>query len=221
MSTIMPKPAKAHYAFHAALTQDPADDSIGSQETAEDMSDNQQSLEDIDSKESSNLDGGTLSQKRKEPEHPPLPPSQVKRAAVARTPGHRFPVPNAHDFSPVKAPRVRSSPTANAINGLMDTVSAISERLAPPPAFVDPGPSKPNFAELQATPVRKGQAMERLQDIDGDIPEQDMLDLLDIFNKDVATADTYNRIKSDKLRRGWIERKLNEHRGIDGFGPYM
>lgn len=66
--------------------------------------------------------------------------------------------------------------------------------------------SKPG---VQASPVRKGIAMQRLQELEDDLTDDQIVSLLDLFQKDVTEADTYNNIKREGVRRTWVQSRID------------
>ncbi len=63
---------------------------------------------------------------------------------------------------------------------------------------------------LDATPVRKNKAVQRMEKLEGALDDGQKLDLMDLFTKDVAMADAYLAIESEGLRKRWIDRRLSE-----------
>lgn len=63
---------------------------------------------------------------------------------------------------------------------------------------------------LDATPTRKTKAIKRLETLEDDLDNEEKLDMMDLFQKDVGMADAYMSIQGEDLRKGWVQRRLRE-----------
>jgi len=61
---------------------------------------------------------------------------------------------------------------------------------------------------IDATPKRKKAAMTRIQELDDDLNDEELLSIIDLFQTDVSAADTYMTLKRDGLRKAWVRSKL-------------
>ncbi|KZT01761.1 uncharacterized protein LAESUDRAFT_763497 [Laetiporus sulphureus 93-53] len=60
----------------------------------------------------------------------------------------------------------------------------------------------------EGSPICKTRVIERAQELETDLDDDELVDLLMIFEKDHAAADAYMVIKSDTLQKCWVEKKL-------------
>lgn len=60
----------------------------------------------------------------------------------------------------------------------------------------------------QSSPVRKSLAMQHAQNDERDLPIDDLIALIDLFQSDVTAADAYLVLEMPGLRRQWVENKL-------------
>ena len=55
-------------------------------------------------------------------------------------------------------------------------------------------------------------AIEHMQELDSDLSPDDQATLADLFNEDTGSAKTYLALKTDPVRKAWIQRKLKQMR---------
>ena len=55
-------------------------------------------------------------------------------------------------------------------------------------------------------------AIDRMQELDSDLSPDDQATLADLFNEDTGSAKTYLALKTDPVRKAWIQRKLKQTR---------
>jgi hypothetical protein len=65
-----------------------------------------------------------------------------------------------------------------------------------------------NTKSIATTPERKMRAIERAQDIEADLNDEELVSLITVFETDGAAADTYLAIKRETLRKIWVQKKL-------------
>ena len=51
--------------------------------------------------------------------------------------------------------------------------------------------------------------MQRLQELEDHLTDDQIVSLLDLFQKDVMEADTYNNIKREGVRRTWVQSRID------------
>jgi hypothetical protein len=90
---------------------------------------------------------------------------------------------------------------AVALNRLGDTLSDFTTSFRTSVQRRDQPPVDP-------TVERKNTAMERAQDLETDLSDDQLAALLELFQSDVSTADAYMVIKREPLRKAWVQRKL-------------
>jgi hypothetical protein len=61
---------------------------------------------------------------------------------------------------------------------------------------------------LEASPLRKRRAVRSAEEREGDLDEEDLITLVDIFTADVSAADTYMELRRDGLRKAWVANRL-------------
>ncbi|KAI0740594.1 hypothetical protein C8Q76DRAFT_708295 [Earliella scabrosa] len=97
----------------------------------------------------------------------------------------------------------RSRPTtSSALGNISDGLDRFTDVLAAV------GTGRP--LGLDATSVRKNKAVKRVETMESDLDDEQKLDLMDLFCKDVTMADAYLSIESDSLRKSWVQRRLFE-----------
>ncbi|KAH9021496.1 hypothetical protein EDB85DRAFT_2152307 [Lactarius pseudohatsudake] len=57
---------------------------------------------------------------------------------------------------------------------------------------------------IDATPKRKKAAMTRVQELEDDLEDEQLLSIIDLFQVDVSAADTYMTLKREGLRKAWF-----------------
>jgi hypothetical protein len=61
---------------------------------------------------------------------------------------------------------------------------------------------------LQASPLQKRHAVRSAEEHEGDLDEEDLITLVDIFTADVSAADTYMELRQDGLQKAWVANRL-------------
>ena len=74
--------------------------------------------------------------------------------------------------------------------------------------FQDGLESMANPRDVDTTPKRKRAAMTRVQELEADLDDEQLLSLIDLFQADVSAADTYMTLKRDGLRKAWVHSKI-------------
>jgi hypothetical protein len=57
---------------------------------------------------------------------------------------------------------------------------------------------------LEASPLWKRCAVRSAEEREGDLDEEDLITLVDIFTADVSAVDTYIELRRDGLRKAWV-----------------
>ena len=50
--------------------------------------------------------------------------------------------------------------------------------------------------------------MTRVQELEADLDDEQLLSLIDLFQANVSAADTYMTLKQDGLRKAWVHSKI-------------
>jgi hypothetical protein len=61
---------------------------------------------------------------------------------------------------------------------------------------------------IDSTPKRKKAAMTRVQELEDDLEDEQLLSIIDLFQANVSTADTYMTLKRESLRKAWVHSKI-------------
>jgi hypothetical protein len=61
---------------------------------------------------------------------------------------------------------------------------------------------------LEASPLRKCRAVQSAKEREGDLDEEDLITLVDIFTADVSAVDTYMELRQDGLQKAWVANRL-------------
>jgi hypothetical protein len=61
---------------------------------------------------------------------------------------------------------------------------------------------------LEASPLWKRRAIQSAEEHEGDLDEEDLIALVNIFTADVSAADTYMELRWDGLQKAWVANHL-------------
>ena len=93
---------------------------------------------------------------------------------------------------------------ARAMYGVEDRLEELNGVLRSFMAAEGGGPA----SMVPLTPQRKQLAVQRAQKLEAYLPVPKLIGLINLFEKDVAAADTYLVIEGEPLRRAWVDNKL-------------
>ncbi|KAI9437169.1 hypothetical protein H4582DRAFT_2077549 [Lactarius indigo] len=65
-----------------------------------------------------------------------------------------------------------------------------------------------NPCGIDATPKWKKVAMTCVQELEDDLEDEQLLSIIDLFQADVSTADTYMTLKREGLQKAWVHSKI-------------
>src|SRR5271168_4571534 len=63
---------------------------------------------------------------------------------------------------------------------------------------------------LEASLIRKSMAMKRAQELETDLSDECVVGLIDLFQADVAVADTYLSLSCEAIRKKWVRARIKD-----------
>jgi hypothetical protein len=128
-----------------------------------------------------------------------LPGTTLSTATPRKRPG---PTSESGSASTSRAPIRQRLTGAGALQGISSGLLEFNG------IFRDGLESMANPCGIDATPKRKKDAMTRVQELEDDLDDEQLLSIIDIFQADVSAADTYMTLKREGLRKAWVRSKI-------------
>lgn len=63
---------------------------------------------------------------------------------------------------------------------------------------------------VEATPVRRQKAIRQMEKLEVHLTDEEKVNLMDLFTKDIAMCDAYTSIQGEGMRKVWVKRRLEE-----------
>lgn len=148
-------------------------------------------------------------QEKTPPPSPSGTPTAVPEHSLAPTtisattpPKRQFPASESGSVLTSCAPIRQRLTGAGALQGISSGLVEFNS------IFRDGLESMANPHGVDATPKRKKAAMIRLQELEDDLEDEQLLSIIDLFQADVSAADTYMTLKRESLWKAWVRSKI-------------